>query len=171
MVKYFHFLPNGDRNKMSKPRYFFENEAFTKQTSDGDAKDAKTKDDQWGSWLIPSNSSFFAVAHQNNLNFIASREKAFLKVVDALKIQLIHNIPDDANFKGGIRDLGKFSEGYCFTVRTTEPIDFFVMKESEPVPVKGTERMWYICSDNEEIKNKFISELSRICPEIDINLD
>jgi len=142
---------------MSKPRYFFENEAFTKQTSDGDAKDAKTKDDQWGSWLIPSNSSFFAVAHQNNLNFIASREKAFLKVVDALKIQLIHNIPDDANFKGGIRDLGKFSEGYCFTVRTTEPIDFFVMKESEPVPVKGTERMWYICSDNEEIKNKFMN--------------
>jgi hypothetical protein len=159
-LKYFHFQPNGAITPKSKPRYFFENEAFTQQTSDVNATEAladKSKDNQFGQWLIPSNSSFWAVAHVDNLNFIASRDKAFLKVVDSLKIQLIHNIPDDANFKGGVKDLGKFSEGFCFTVHTTEPIDFFVMKESEPVPEKGTEKVWYVCSDNEEIKNKFMN--------------
>jgi hypothetical protein len=159
-LKYFHFLPNGVQTAKSKPRYFFENEAFSQQTSQVDAKEAaadKSKDDQFGSWLIPNNSTFWAVAHRDNLNFIASRDKAFLKVTDSLKIQLIHNIPDDANFKGGVKDLGKFSEGYCFTVTTTDPIDFFTMTLSEPVPQKGTEKVWYVCSDNEEIKNKFMN--------------
>jgi len=160
-VKYFHTQPNGEQSRLNRPKYFFENEAFVKQSAEITNPDT-SKDDQWGSYYIPNNSSFFAVAHKDNVNFVASRDKAFLKVEDSLKIQLIHNIPDDSNFKGGVRDLGKFSEGFCFTVTTTEPIDFFVMKESEPVPNKGTEKMWYICSDNEDIKNKFMNLIVKL---------
>lgn len=80
-----------------------------------------------------------------------------------MSIDLINNIPDDANYKGGIRDLGKFSEGYCFEVHTTEPSKgFFVMTEKDPVPPNGAEKIWYICSDNEDVKNKFMNLIIKL---------
>lgn len=85
-----------------------------------------------------------------------------MKTVDSLSIDIIHNIPDDANFKGGVRDLGKFSEGYCFEVKTTEPLGFFETSEKEPVPLKGTEKEWFICSDTEDIKNKFMNLIIKL---------
>lgn len=93
---------------------------------------------------------------------MSSRDTAFLKIADSLSLSLITNIPDDAHFQGGIRDLGKFSEGYCFEVRTKEPHGFFQMSEKEPFPEKGADRIWYLCSDEEEIKNKMMNLLVKL---------
>lgn len=162
-IKYFSFLKTSS-NKNRSPKYFFKNEAFVKQTAD---EEDTLNDDQvrlyfyfqYGPFRIPNESNFFAVAYEDRLNILTSRQTAFLKVVDSLSFDFIHTIPDDAHFKGGIKDLGKFSEGFCFEALTREPANgtLFTVTEKDPIPPKGVERIWYICSDNEKTKTKFMN--------------
>eukprot|EP00340_Litonotus_pictus_P005635 CAMPEP_0170516554 /NCGR_PEP_ID=MMETSP0209-20121228/2732_1 /TAXON_ID=665100 ORGANISM="Litonotus pictus, Strain P1" /NCGR_SAMPLE_ID=MMETSP0209 /ASSEMBLY_ACC=CAM_ASM_000301 /LENGTH=681 /DNA_ID=CAMNT_0010801479 /DNA_START=180 /DNA_END=2225 /DNA_ORIENTATION=- len=151
-IKYFNFVKSSE-TKSKKPKYFFKNDVYKKQPSH-----SGNKDDQHGSFAIPTETSFFGIVYEDKLNILSSRETAFLRVIDSLSLDLIHDIPDDSHLKGGVRDLGKFSEGYCFEVITKEPVSgTFQMTEKETVPSKGSEKTWYICAEAEEVKTKLMN--------------
>ena len=58
--------------------------------------------------------------------------------------------------------MGKFSEGYCFEVQTKEPFEFFQISEKDPIPNKGADKTWYICSDKEDVKVKLMNVLIKL---------
>lgn len=72
------------------------------------------------------------------------------------------NIPDDSNFKGSVKDLGKFSEGNCFQVETKESKTFFQMTDTEPFPEHGSPTIWLLCSDDQQIKSKFMNLIIKL---------
>lgn len=59
--------------------------------------------------------------------------------------------------KGGIRDFGKFSEGFCFQVKTIIPKDVFKMTNSEYDPKEGIKEKWLICLDTEQNKQSLMN--------------
>lgn len=150
-IKYFSYqISSPSKGKM--PKFFFKNEAFLSQN-----ENEENVKDNYGDFKIPSETSFFAVVYGDRLNILGSRKTANTKVVDSISIDTIQNIPDDAQFKGAVKDLGKFSEGYCFEILAKDPVGFFVMSDKEPFPERGVEKVWYICSESEEVKTKLLN--------------
>lgn len=96
------------------------------------------------------------------MNILSSRKSSFTKVTDSLSFDLIYSIPDDAVLQGGVKDIGKFSEGYCFQVVTKTTAKFFEMTEKNPIPAKGSNKTWYICSDKEEQKTKLMNLIIKL---------
>lgn len=67
------------------------------------------------------------------------------------------NIPDDSNYKGSVKDLGKFSEGDCFQVETRQSSSYFQMTDVEPYPSHGVPTIWLFCSNDSQVKSKFMN--------------
>jgi hypothetical protein len=81
-----------------------------------------------------------------------------------MPFSLIKTIPDDNNFLGGVKDKGKFSEGWCFEVQTMIKANgqMFQMTAEEPYPLKGIEKIWYICADTEKVKADFMNVIIKL---------
>lgn len=113
---------------------------------------------------IPGKTSFWSVVYEDRINFVTGRNDATSKVYDSMAFTQIKTIPDDNNFLGGVKDKGKFSEGWCFEVQTMIKPDgkMFQMTEAEPYPLKGIEKIWYICADTEKVKADFMNVIIKL---------
>ena len=67
--------------------------------------------------------------------------------VDILNIDFIKPIPETDKNKGGVKDFGSFSEGYCFKVMTINPINMFKMNINAAAPTEGSNEIWMFCTD------------------------
>lgn len=134
-VSFFHFT----NTSHSLPHSFFINTEYSKQSK------------------IPSKTSFFAQVTPNKVNFLNT--KTFTHIYDTLNIDFIKPIPENNNFLGGIKDLGKFNEGYCFQVSTVKAEKEFVMTYEEPCPSKGKNEVWLICLKDEKDKDTMMKTI------------
>ena len=134
-VSFFHFT----NTSHSLPHSFFINTEYSKQSK------------------IPSKTSFFAQVTPNKVNFLNT--KTFIHIYDTLNIDFIKPIPENNNFLGGIKDLGKFNEGYCFQVSTVKAEKEFVMTYEEPCPSKGKNEVWLICLKDEKDKDTMMKTI------------
>lgn len=75
--------------------------------------------------------------------------------MDLLNIDNIQAIPEHYNFEGGVKDFGRFSEGFCFKVITEVP------KSSVLTEIKTeTKRVkWVICLDSDKDKEEMMNIL------------
>lgn len=105
-----------------------------------------------GSRYVPNELSFFAVLYKDSLNIYASREEGLSNAVDSLDMNYIPPIPDNDNFQGGIRDFGKFDEGYCFKINSKIPLERFVPTAEKPEPESAKSQVWVICTEEEKEK-------------------
>lgn len=146
-IKYFHYYKSSVNEKTN----FFTNKFFyDRQNEHSDTKD------EFGFLSIPSENYFFSVLYQNKLNILNSRKTAYKQITDQLFVDLIYSIPDDDFTAGGISDLGKFTEGYCFKVHTKIPVEEYKITAKEPIPNRGADRIWLICLDNVDQKDKLM---------------
>jgi hypothetical protein len=60
---------------------------------------------------------------------------------------------------GGVKDFGKFDEGFCFKVMSIVPTETFVPSADKPEPEKGVERTWVICLDKEADKVQLMNTI------------
>lgn len=134
-VSFFHFT----NTSHSLPNSFFINTEYSKQSK------------------IPSKTSFFAQVTPNKVNFLHT--KSFTHIYDTLNIDFIKPIPENNNFLGGVKDLGKFNEGYCFQVSTVKAEKEFVMTYEEPCPSKGKNEVWLICLKEEKDKDTMMKTI------------
>ena len=134
-VSFFHFT----NTSHSLPHSFFINTEYSKQSK------------------IPSKTSFFAQVTPNKVNFLHT--KSFTHIYDTLNIDFIKPIPENNNFLGGVKDLGKFNEGYCFQVSTVKAEKEFVMTYEEPCPSKGKNEVWLICLKEEKDKDTMMKTI------------
>ena len=134
-VSFFHFT----NTSHSLPHSFFINTEYSKQSK------------------IPSKTSFFAQVTPNKVNFLNT--KTFTHIYDTLNIDFIKPIPENNNFLGGIKDLGKFKEGFCFQVSTVKAEKEFVMTYEEPCPSKGKNEVWLICLKDEKDKDTMMKTI------------
>jgi hypothetical protein len=74
-----------------------------------------------------------------------------------LAIDYIRSIPENKQTQGGVRDFGKFSEGFCFQVKTIIPKEVFKMTPTEFDPKEGTKEKWLICLDTEQTKSSLMN--------------
>jgi hypothetical protein len=74
-----------------------------------------------------------------------------------LSIDFIRSIPENKQTKGGVRDFGKFSEGFCFQVKTIIPKNVFKMTATETDPKEGEKEKWLICLDTEQHKSTLMN--------------
>ena len=131
-VSYFHYA----NNTKKIPHAFYTNNEYKPLNKNSE---------------IPTKTSFFAQVTHNKVNFL--KNKAFTHIYDTLNIDFIKPIPENNNFLGGVKDLGKFNEGYCFQVATTKPEKEFKMTYEEPSPKSGVNEIWLICLKEEKDKN------------------
>merc|ERR1712032_148994 len=77
-------------------------------------------------------------------------------------IENIDVIPDTAIKTGGVKDYGKFDEGFCFRVNTKVPMEFFqqTMENLEPKQFKNW--TWVICNYTQEAKDTLMLMLIRL---------
>ena len=82
--------------------------------------------------------------------------------IETLAIENIDVIPDTAIRTGGIKDYGKFDEGFCFRINTKTPSEYFkqTMENLEPTKFKGW--TWIICTDTQEAKDILMLMLIRL---------
>jgi hypothetical protein len=85
-----------------------------------------------------------------------------MKTHDSLYIDFIKTIPEDDNYKGGVKDFGTFSEGFCFQVNTIRPNNLFKMTAQHTEPETGTKEVWFICTDTVEQKMSLMDFLIKL---------
>jgi hypothetical protein len=154
-VKYFRYTENGNE----VPKMFFKNVMYEKQQQSGSDQ---AKDDKFGSWNIPSEKNFFVVIYQDTANFMTSRQFSLMSVADSLAFDFIKAIPEDDNYKGGVKDMGTFTEGSCFEVSTVKPSTFFKMTAEHVEPENGKKEKWLICSDEDSKKNELMNIIIKL---------
>ena len=137
-VSYFHYA----NNTKKIPHAFYTNSEYKPLSKNSE---------------IPTKTSFFAQVTHNKVNFL--KNKAFTHIYDTLNIDFIKPIPENNNFLGGVKDLGKFNEGYCFQVATTKPEKEFKMTYEEPSPKNGVNEIWLICLKEEKDKNNMMNSI------------
>jgi hypothetical protein len=140
------------------PEMFFTNERYSKQRY---PSSESSKSDQYGSFVIPDKSSFFAVLYKNNLSIYSARDKIEMHSVDNLLIDQIYPVPEDEFTTGGIQNFGFFKAGHCVKVRTKKPSAYGVTNE-ELIN-------WYFCFNDANQKSTFITSLAKV-KEVKINL-
>jgi len=150
-LKYFKYC---DKRSNSKPKEFFKNVLYQKDTK----KRASTLPTEKNQEPIPSEKHFYGILFQDNLNIFSSNDKfSAQNVFDVLNIDYIKSIPEDKILSGGVKDFGKFSEGYCFQVNTIIPATVFTMKPGEPEPKSGINEVWLICTDDAKSKSALMN--------------
>jgi hypothetical protein len=109
-VKYF-VLRNND-----KPSGFKSNPEYFNQLRDYPNIDLN--DSENGELTnIADKNTFYGLLMNNHFTFNSSKKE--VGSVGSFYIENIIPVPDDKNFTGGLKNLGKFPEGYCFHVKTT----------------------------------------------------
>jgi len=113
--------------------------------------------DKKGYINIPGDTYFWAVVLKDTINILSSRKNQLFHTIDALNIEFIKPIPETHKLSGGVKDFGKFNEGYCFQVVTIVPTQFYEMNIDSSSPKVGSQEIWVFCTDTPEMKHKFMS--------------
>ena len=110
-IKYFKLLNN------EKPSGFKVNISFEKQAKD--YPDINLNEVQNGEFVyIHDVNTFYGILYTNHFNIL--KNKNDFDPIDSFKIKNIIPLVDDKNIYGGLKNFGKFPEGYCFQVITTD---------------------------------------------------
>lgn len=157
-VSYFegwvHFYNYNNGTTIHRPRKFFENkEYFAQRLHISEIKKA----DKHGPLIIPNKSSFYLVVNPNSVLLFSSREDTIRSQIDSLDIQYINPIPEDNVKKGGIHDLGSFSIGNCFEIKSKIPNDF-----NPGSTTKTQATTWVFCLDKPRDKAKLMKTLIKL---------
>ena len=156
-VKYFHYQ---DSSVSDKPKSFFRNDAFYAQSRlIKNQTELQSKDSKGTFIYIPTDMSFFVTVLPDSVNILSSRSNQIVKTVDTLNIDFIKPIPETKRDQGGVKDFGKFNEGYCFKVLTTVPGEYYQMSISSASPEKGSQEVWIFCTDTLDQKRYIMSAL------------
>ena len=83
-------------------------------------------------------------------------------MIDSLSIEYIEPIADDQIRSGGIKDYGKFNEGYCFRINARIPTVKYVQTLEDLTPKESKNGVWIICLDTDSAKNSLMSILIRL---------
>ena len=83
-------------------------------------------------------------------------------MIDSLSIENVDVIPDTGIRTGGIKDYGKFDEGFCFRINTKVPSEFFKQTMENLAPKKYAAKNWIICTDIEASKDTLMLMLIRL---------
>jgi hypothetical protein len=94
---------------------------------------------------------------KNTFSILSSRAEGFSTTSDSLDFTNIKPIPEDNHYAGGIKDFGKFDEGFCFKVSVKIPTEPFTMTQETPIPARGKEQKWVFCTDDESEKTKLLN--------------
>jgi hypothetical protein len=155
-IKYFHYQ---DSSVAEKPKSFFRNDAFYAQNRKIRDQTELAKKDAKGNLYIPSETSFWVTVLKDTVNILSSRKNQIAKTIDSLNIDFIKPIPETKRANGGVKDFGKFNEGYCLQVLTTVPTQYYQMSMSSAAPESGSQEVWIFCSENLEQKRYLMSSL------------
>jgi hypothetical protein len=160
-VKYFRYIKIAGSQTPSK---FFKNDHyFNEQKNLPHANAARSEKDQYGHLNIPDDKHFFAVVYPTSVNILKTRGKdQIAQVYDSLSIHNIKSIPDDNNFKGGVKDFGTFSEGSCIEITSIRPEETFQMSREFVEPPEGMTEIWLMCLDTVQEKNNLMNILIKL---------
>lgn len=120
-VKYFHY----DETQKTIPKYFITNNNNNEQTI----------------------NLFYITIDKDSIKFYTKKQNG--NIHDILSIEHITHIPEFSHLNGGIKDLGYFSEGYCFKVETNNQIN-------------NINETWVICLNSDEEKNEMMNHLIKL---------
>lgn len=145
-IKYFKLFNS------EKPAGFKINSQFFQQNINYPGIDVKEKKD--GEYSnIRDKFYFYAVLYTSHLNIYP--DKSDFHVVSFFEIDNMVPLIDDKNIHGGLKNLGKFPEGFCFHVQTTsKPLDRLLNKSDDVYK-------YIICCDTQLQMLSFLKSLKR----------
>ena len=103
--------------------------------------------DNLGYINIPNDDYFYFELNKLQLKIFSARSSKYRHLERTLNIQDLIMETSFNPCKGGVEDVGNFSEGYCFMLKYTHFNRFFV---------------WELCADNSYEKEKWMSTLSKL---------
>ena len=83
-------------------------------------------------------------------------------MIDSCNIENVDIIPDTGIRTGGIKDYGKFDEGFCFRINTKVPNEYFKQSMENLTPTKYLAKNWIICTDLQAAKDTLMLMLIRL---------
>jgi hypothetical protein len=128
----------------SKPNSFFKNHEFTNQRRTVKNLDLEARDKDGIFENVPEESYFFATLFKNKLVFANSKREKVKKAFETLDLDDVTPVPEGDKFGGGLKDMGNFSEGYCFKINTRQFMT------------------WILCAENEGEKSKLMELIKRM---------
>jgi len=149
-VHYYHY-----KNHVTvwRPKKFFKNNNYFSQRIPMSKLKSK---DRFGSMMIPNKSSFFIVVRKEGIHVFTSRDDTIRSQVDSMLIKYIKPIPEDKYLKGGVHDLGTFSIGHCFEVKSKIP------NGNKPGSSKTQKITWVFCLDDIKEKGKLFKTIIKL---------
>jgi hypothetical protein len=155
-MRYYHYV-NKPGAYISKPKQFFQNNAYFAQKGMKLKKYLEEKDDKGIRVHIPSKAEFYIVVYKSDLSVYSSRNDLVRHQVDSFLLKYINAIPEDKFMQGGVKDLGFISEkvGYCSEISIDVP------KNVENIKNKIKE-VWIFCQDTEKDNSRFLSMLIKL---------
>lgn len=169
-VKYFFFKTD---RKFTEPRDFFVNNYYYKQKVVKDKLlekaalpgEENTPDNQMYV-NIPSKFHFFATLNNNYLQIKGDRLNTLTSHIESLNLDLIDPPHKSDMEKTGIKELGKFDEGFCFDLSVHSLKRF----EKEFVPSvgefsKSEPTHWIICLEDQSRYTKLVSLITTLIEE------
>lgn len=166
-IKYFYFK---SANRFTQPQTFFINNKYYDQRvfkdkllDKGPLAGEGNNSDNNLFIHIPSKFHFYATINNQELQINSDRLNPLTSKLETLNIDLIDPPSSTDMEKNGLKDLGKYDEGFCFDISVHTLYDY----DSGFVPTygdfKGSEPVhWIICTEEEAEKVKIISTLTSL---------
>lgn len=191
-VKYFYFKTD---RKFSEPRDFFVNNYFYKQKVVKDKlleKSALPGEENIPENKmfvnIPSKFHFYATLNNNYLQIKGDRLNTLTSHIESLNLDLIDPPHKTDMEKTGVKELGKFDEGFCFDLSVhdlkryekdfiptvgefskSEPTHWILCLEDESQYIKLISLITTLIDEREKTRNRGDSENGNIVKEEEVN--
>ena len=135
------------------PESFVKNKMFYLQMSENSSMNLISKDNM-GYLNIPNEQYFWLELDQHSLNAYTSRNPRYRKKDNCLKISdLVPEIMTNP-CKGGIEDVGNFTEGYCFMLKFLKFTKHYV---------------WELCAETQSEKDQWMNRITKIQQKNSLN--
>jgi len=173
-IKYFYYETS---KKISGPSDFFVNNYYFSQRvvkdrllAKGPLPNEKNSPETNTYINIPSKFHFFAYLTPNYLEIDGDRKNSLTTKLEALNLDLIDPLLPSDMEKTGVKEIGKFEEGFCLDL-STHHLKSFVkdfmptsgeFKDSTPVH-------WIICFEDKTSYSSFLNLLSSVLTNKELN--
>lgn len=111
------------------------------------SKNPKALDKDGHYRYIQTYASFYATLFNHSLVISSDKIHKFSKIQDVMNMQFVNPILEIGDYGGGIQDIGKFSEGYCFKIFTT---------------AASEKTTWVFCLDDQVQKNTLMQKIKML---------
>jgi len=128
------------------PNTFIKNKKFYIQQAQNQSMNTVVKDN-YGFINIPNEDYFYFELNKYQLKVYTARAPRYRTLYKTLNIQELISETSLNPCKGGVEDVGNFSEGFCFMLKFSQFNRFFI---------------WEVCSDNAFEKDKWMTTLAKL---------